>query len=52
MPTERRVKRWGLSVIELVRDPIGRQVLFFFYFLNVKFLTKICESDPYKNSKN
>ncbi|CAK5012216.1 unnamed protein product [Meloidogyne enterolobii] len=27
VPTERRVKRWGLSVIELVRDPIGRQVL-------------------------
>lgn len=27
VPTERRVKRWGLSVQELVRDPIGRQVL-------------------------
>lgn len=27
VPTERRVKRWGLSVNELVRDPIGRQVL-------------------------
>ncbi|KAL7080108.1 hypothetical protein ACQ4LE_000330 [Meloidogyne hapla] len=27
VPTERRVKRWGLNVIELVRDPIGRQVL-------------------------
>ncbi|KAL3102132.1 hypothetical protein niasHS_003541 [Heterodera schachtii] len=27
VPTERRVKRWGLSVMELVRDPIGRQVL-------------------------
>ncbi|KIH62349.1 regulator of G protein signaling domain protein, partial [Ancylostoma duodenale] len=27
VPTERRVKRWGLSVQELVKDPIGRQVL-------------------------
>lgn len=27
MPTERRVKRWGFSVQELVRDQIGRQVL-------------------------
>ncbi|CAD6197853.1 unnamed protein product [Caenorhabditis auriculariae] len=27
IPTERRVKRWGLSVQELVKDPIGRQVL-------------------------
>uniref|UniRef100_A0A914CKA0 Regulator of G-protein signaling 7 n=2 Tax=Acrobeloides nanus TaxID=290746 RepID=A0A914CKA0_9BILA len=27
VPTERRVKRWGLSVHELVKDPIGRQVL-------------------------
>jgi len=27
VPTERRIKRWGLSVLELVRDPIGRQVL-------------------------
>ncbi|KAK0425067.1 hypothetical protein QR680_009012 [Steinernema hermaphroditum] len=27
VPTEKRVKRWGLSVQELVRDPIGRQVL-------------------------
>ncbi|KAH7728465.1 Protein EAT-16 b [Aphelenchoides avenae] len=27
VPTERRVKRWGVSVQELVRDPIGRQVL-------------------------
>lgn len=27
VPTERRVKRWGLSIQELVRDPIGRQVL-------------------------
>ncbi|VDM80014.1 unnamed protein product, partial [Strongylus vulgaris] len=26
VPTERRVKRWGLSVQELVKDPIGRQV--------------------------
>lgn len=27
VPTERRVRRWGFSVQELVRDPIGRQVL-------------------------
>lgn len=27
VPTERRVKRWGLSVHELVKDCIGRQVL-------------------------
>ncbi|KAI6178249.1 Regulator of G-protein signaling 7 [Aphelenchoides besseyi] len=27
IPTERRVKRWSLSVQELVRDLIGRQVL-------------------------
>lgn len=27
IPTEKRVKRWGLSVQELVKDPIGRQVL-------------------------
>ncbi|CAB3408546.1 unnamed protein product [Caenorhabditis bovis] len=27
VPTERRVRRWGLSVQELVKDPIGRQVL-------------------------
>ncbi|CAJ0574070.1 unnamed protein product, partial [Mesorhabditis spiculigera] len=27
VPTERRVKRWGISVQELVKDPIGRQVL-------------------------
>lgn len=27
MPTERRVRRWALNVVELTRDPIGRQVL-------------------------
>lgn len=27
MPTEKRVRRWAINVIELTRDPIGRQVL-------------------------
>lgn len=27
VPTEKRVKRWSLNVFELVKDPIGRQVL-------------------------
>ncbi|CDW55564.1 regulator of g protein signaling [Trichuris trichiura] len=26
-PTERRVRRWGFSIQELIKDPIGRQVL-------------------------
>ncbi|KRY29910.1 regulator of G-protein signaling 9 [Trichinella spiralis] len=27
VPTERRVRRWGFSIHELIKDPIGRQVL-------------------------
>lgn len=27
VPSEKRVRRWGISVQELVKDPIGRQVL-------------------------
>ncbi|KHJ47332.1 regulator of G protein signaling domain protein [Trichuris suis] len=27
VPTERRVRRWGFSIQELIKDPIGRQVL-------------------------
>jgi regulator of G-protein signaling len=27
VPTEKRVRRWAINVIELTRDPIGRQVL-------------------------
>jgi regulator of G-protein signaling len=27
VPTEKRVRRWAINVLELTRDPIGRQVL-------------------------
>uniref|UniRef100_A0A7E4VDL5 RGS domain-containing protein n=1 Tax=Panagrellus redivivus TaxID=6233 RepID=A0A7E4VDL5_PANRE len=27
VPTEKRVRRWAINVVELTRDPIGRQVL-------------------------
>lgn len=27
VPTERRVRRWGFAIQELIRDTIGRQVL-------------------------